>query len=100
MENANNGEAVTEFENICSILSDLWLNYKHEKDFRDFISYNDIGLPLAYFIASELVEATEMAKQYVYETWNIFLDSLDVKEDIGWNSLEELFFYVDNEDKE
>jgi len=56
-------------------------------------------LPLAYFIESELVEASEMAKQYVYETWDILLDSLNIKEDIGWNSLEELFFYVDNEDK-
>jgi len=100
MENFDNRESVTDFESICLILSDLWLNYKKEKDFQDFISYNDVGLPLAYFIESELVEASEMAKQYVYETWNIFLDSLEVKEDIGWSSLEELFFYVDNEDKE
>lgn len=99
MENSNNGESVTDFSTICVILSDLWLNYKEEKDFKDFIGYNDVGLPLAYFIDSELVTASDLAIQYVYETWNILLESLEIKQDIGWNSLEDLFRYADS-DKE
>jgi hypothetical protein len=100
MENFNNGDSVTEFEDICIILSDLWLNYKKEKTFQDFISYNDVGLPLAYFIDSELVDPTELAKQYVRETWDLLLQSLNVKKDIGWKSLEDLFTYVSNSGEE
>lgn len=100
MENSNDRESVTGFEDICSILSDLWLNYKQEKTFQDFISYNDVGLPLAYFIDSELVEATELAKQYVRETWILLLESLNVKEDIGWTNLDDLFLHVTNNGEE
>lgn len=99
MEISNNGEDLTNFESMCSILSELWMDYKSDKSFKDFIQYNDIGLPIAFLIDNELVEPTELAKAYVYETWDIFLSALEVKEDIGWESLEELFHYVDKKDK-
>ena len=54
---------------------------------------------IAFLIDNELVEPTALAKQYVYETWDIFLAALEVKEDLGWESLEELFHYVDKKDK-
>ena len=41
----------------------------------------------------------QLAKQYVYETWNIFLAALEITEDLGWESLEEIFHFVDNKDK-
>lgn len=88
---SNNGEELTSFEDACSILAELWINHKEEKTFEDFISYNDLGLPLAFLIDSELVEPTEIAKRYVEETWIILLKSLDIDEDTGFTSLEELF---------
>ncbi len=90
MESFDDGQQVTSFENICKILADLWLNYRSDKEFKDFIEYNDIGLPLAFFIDSELVEHTELAQQYVVETWNIFLAALGI-EDSGWENLQEMF---------
>jgi len=99
MENSNNGDKVSTFESICSILGELWMDYKTDKYFKDFIEYNDIGLPIAFLIDNELVEPTQLAKQYVYETWDIFLAALEVAEDIGWESLEELFHFVDKKDK-
>lgn len=36
----------TSFEGRCSILGDLWLDYKENKELKDFIQYNDLGLPL------------------------------------------------------
>ena len=99
MEISNNGEELTNFESICSILGELWMDYKSDKYFKDFIEYNDIGLPIAFLVDNELVEPTELAKQYVYETWDIFLAALEVKEDLGWESLEELFNHVDKKDK-
>lgn len=96
MEKFNNGEQVTTFESICSILGDLWMDYKSDKYFKDFIEYNDIGLPIAFLIDNELVEPSKLATQYVYETWDIFLAALEIKEDIGWQSLEEVFNFVDD----
>ena len=50
MEISNNGEDVTSFESICAILGELWMDYKSDKYFKDFIEYNDIGLPIAFLI--------------------------------------------------
>ena len=99
MENSNNGHQVSSFESICSILGELWMDYKNDKYFKDFIEYNDIGLPIAFLIDNELVEPTQLAKQYVYETWDIFLAALEVVEDLGWESLEDVFNFVDRKDK-
>jgi len=75
------------------------MDYKNDKYFKDFIEYNDIGLPIAFLIDNELVEPTQLAKQYVYETWDIFLAALEVVEDLGWESLEDIFNFVDRKDK-
>jgi hypothetical protein len=100
VEKSNNGEVATSFESICSILGDLWMDYKSDKYFKDFIEYNDIGLPIAFLIDNELVEPSNLATQYVYETWDIFLAALEIKQDIGWESLEDVFNFVDDGKKE
>ena len=37
MESPNNGDELTNFNNICSILSEVWCNYKTDKELKDFI---------------------------------------------------------------
>jgi hypothetical protein len=91
---SNNGDDLTSFEDACSILAELWVNYKEDKKFEDFISYNDLGLPLAFLVDSELVTANEVAKKYVEETWMILLKSLNIEEDIGFTCLEDLFQHI------
>ena len=100
MEISDNGEQLTSFQNMCSILGELWMDYKSDKYFKDFIEYNDIGLPIAFLVDNELVEPTQLARQYVYETWDIFLAALEISHDTGWESLEELFNFVDKKDKD
>ncbi len=85
----------TDFSNRCNILADLWLNYKSETDFEDFIEYNDIGLPLAFAISQEIIPASDMATRYINETWDLFLESLGVT-DTGYSSLDELLLGFDN----
>jgi hypothetical protein len=98
MANFDDGQDLTTFDDACSILAELWINHKHEKTFEDFIQYNDLGLPLAFLIDSELVTPTEVAKKYIEETWAILLKSLEINEDIGFTCLEDLFTYSkDNE---
>ena len=98
MDSADNGNELTSFEDACSILSELWINHKHEKTFEDFIHYNDLGLPLAFLVDSELVTPSEIAKRYIEETWIIFLQSLNIDEDTGFTSLNDLF--TNSEDKD
>jgi len=95
----DNGHGLTSFEDLCSILAELWINHKEEKTFEDFIAYNDLGLPLAFLIDSELVTPTEIAKKYVEETWVILLKSLEIEEDTGFTSLGELFNHTAEEEE-
>ena len=80
----------TTFENKCAILSDLWLNYKDNEELADFVEYNDLGLPLAYLIHTELVSVNESGISYVDETFNLLCTGLGVDLDEEYESLNEL----------
>lgn len=72
---------MVEFANKCGILGELWINYKDDKQFGDFIEYNDLGLPLAYMIAEGLVkEITPLGEQYINETFTLFIAGLEINE--------------------
>ena len=77
------------FENKITILAELWMNYRDDEDLKDFVEYNDLGLPLAYFLMNEIVLATTQSAIYIDETYNLFIASLGV-EDKEWTSLDEL----------
>ena len=55
----------------------------------DFISYNDLGLPLAYLIHNEMVEAKELSNIYIEESYGLLLEALGV-EDQEYDSLDNL----------
>lgn len=80
---------MTPIDTIYQILADLWINYKYDDEFEDFIEYNDLGLPLAYLVNEEIAKPSELGVKYVEETWLLFLASLDV-EDTGFTSLSEI----------
>jgi hypothetical protein len=62
-------------------LASLWLEFKEDSDFADFIKYNDIGLPMAYYIAEGLVaDLTPLGEQYIIETFDMLLKLIDVTE--------------------
>jgi len=68
----------------------LFLNYRDDEEFTDFISYNDIGLPVAYAIDNKIVKGTEMSDQFINETFELLIAALGV-EDIGFETLDEMF---------
>ena len=69
-------------ETKAFILGDLYSNYREDKGFREFIGYNDLGLPLAYFLSEGLIiELSVDAIRYIEETWELFIVSLGVKEE-------------------
>ncbi len=87
----------TPFDTKCEILGDLWMKYRFEKQFSDFVSYNDIGLPLGFLVSEELVTPAPMAKAMIEETFELLLASLKV-DDTGYDSLDDVLFAAPEED--
>jgi len=65
------------------------MNYRDDDQIKDFIDYNDLGLPLAYLITNEIVIPTKQAELYINETYDLLLASLEV-EDEEYQSLDEM----------
>jgi len=86
----------TTFENKCDILAEVFTDYSGDETFEDFVSYNDLGLPLAYAIATEIVKPTNKANILIDETFDMLLQLL-VVEDIGFESLEAMFHAASQE---
>jgi hypothetical protein len=86
---------MTDFSNICRILADLYSNYKEDVGFREFIEFNDLGLPLAYLTAENLCDVTNDGEKYIAETWQLFLASLSL-DDEGFESLDEVLAAADS----
>jgi hypothetical protein len=80
----------TTYSNKCEILGNLWLEYRDEEEFKDFIEYTDLGLPLAYAIASGIVETSLRAQGFIEEAWNLFLAGLGIEEDTGFETLDDV----------
>ena len=79
----------TPFSSKASILAELWMNHRQDEEFRDFIEYNDLGLPLAYAVAENVVSVSDKAKLFIEETFDVFLAGLEI-EDSGFDSLDEV----------
>jgi len=79
----------TPLETQTEMLADLWLNYRNDEEFTDFVEYNDIGLPLAYVIHNDIVEPNEKSERFIRETFELLLAGLET-EDTGFESLDDL----------
>jgi hypothetical protein len=75
----------------AEILAELWIGYKNNPDYQDFIQYNDLGLPLAYAVAHGIVEMNNQISMFVNETFDVLLSELGVEEDSGFEELGEIF---------
>lgn len=79
----------TLYSNKVSILSELWMNYRNDAEFVDFIEYNDLGLPLAYAIEQDIVKSSDLAQKFIEETFDLFLAGLDTS-DTGFETLDDV----------
>lgn len=79
----------TAFTTKCVILAELWMDYRNEEEFQDFIDYNDLGLPLAYAISEGIVEKTDIASNFINEAFDILLSAVGI-EDTGFESLDDI----------
>ena len=82
---------MTDFTKVCEILGVLYANYKEDEEFKDFIDFNDLGLPLAYFASERLCEVSDDGARYIMETWILFLKGLGLEDTGVWDNLEDVF---------
>lgn len=91
---------MTDFSKKCEILGDLWLEYRNDENFEDFIEYNDIGLPIAYAVSTGLAKVEPQGELYINETWDLFIEALGVDSEEEWDSLDEMLENAMEEDEE
>jgi hypothetical protein len=77
---------MTEFSKATQILATLYTDFKNDDEWLDFMSYNDIGLPLSYFYNEGLCEPTDEGIVSIEETWLVFLAALGL-EDTGFEDI-------------
>jgi hypothetical protein len=80
---------MTTFENKTIILSELWLNYRDDEGFRDFIEYNDLALPFAFAISEGLIATQESMVKFIEDAWEILLSTLNI-DDADYSKLDDL----------
>lgn len=91
---------MNDFSSKCQILGDLWINYKDENDLKDFIEYNDLGLPLAYCISAGLAVAEPQGELYINESWDLLIESLGIDSETVWESIDDMLDAAVEEEEE
>ena len=87
----------TPIETQVDILAELWLDYRDEQYFAEFVSYADLGLPLAYLLSKGIVTHNPEANKFITDTWETFLGLCGIEEDTGFDILDEMFVNIADE---
>lgn len=70
-----------DFADKAGVIGQLWIEFRNDEDFSAFMEYNDLGCPMAYMVAEGLIkELTPVGETMVEETFNMFLELLEVTE--------------------
>lgn len=70
-----------DFADKTGVLAQLWIDFREDEDFSAFMDYNDIGVPMAYYVAEGLVNGlTALGEQYVEESIDMMFKLLDITE--------------------
>lgn len=72
----------------ADILSVLWVRYKSDPDFADFVEFNDLGLPLAYAVSHGIIDMNKEVAMFVDESFDALLTAFHIDEDTGFDDLE------------
>jgi hypothetical protein len=86
----DNDQSFTPFEKRCEILGELWMYNREDTSLKDFFQYNDIGCPAAWLVDEELAVPEPPLIMLISETFNVLLAALEIKEDTGFESLDDL----------
>jgi len=63
----------------AAILSDFWIDYRNDAEWQDFMTYNDLGLPLSDAVANGLVlQLSPAGEAIVEETYAMLCNRLGI----------------------
>jgi len=66
----------------AQVLAEIWIDYRDDEAFEDFIEYNDIGLSLSYFVTEGLVTQTSnLGDNYIKESFDLFTSLISIEEE-------------------
>lgn len=65
----------------AGMLGQFWMEFRDDETLKPFVDFNDIGLPLSFFISSGIVQETPMAEEYIVETFSNMLIALEITEE-------------------
>jgi hypothetical protein len=70
------------FDEKSGVISSLWIEFRKDEDFAAFMSYNDLGCPLAYMYQQKLITSlSDEGIGMITETFNNFMELMDVTEE-------------------
>ena len=84
----------TPFDTKVKILADLWVEFGNDPDWKDFISSQELGIPLAFMIAKgRLDKQAVMGKSgedLIHETFSELLTAMEISDDSGFDNLDQI----------
>ena len=84
----------TDFSKIIEISGEFYFTYRDDKELKEFIEFNDLGLPLAYLASEELCTVTEEGADYIKQSWVLLMAALGI-EDIGFEDINEMMKFAE-----
>jgi len=84
----------TDFSKKIEILGEFYFTYKDDVELKEFIEFNDLGLPLAYLASEELCAVSEEGAEYINQTWVLLMASLQI-EDIGFEDIDAMMKFAE-----
>jgi hypothetical protein len=71
-----------DFADKTGILAQLWIDFREDENFTAFMEYNDIGVPMAYYMAEGLVTGlSPLGEQYIEESIDMMFKLLEITEE-------------------
>lgn len=85
-----------ELKNKCDIIEEFMRDYvlrgeSHSDDIDKFVSFNDLGIPLAQSMSYELATPTKNGEFLIEETWLAFCEVFDVDPYGDYEDLDDFF---------
>jgi len=83
-------EMETPIDIRAEILSQVWVDFRNDVEFEEFVAYNDLGLPLAYAFNAGLATITPKGIDIINETFDLLVEATGHEEDIGFKTIYEI----------
>jgi hypothetical protein len=90
---------ISPFDKRLTILSDVYLHYREDDEFKEFADYNDLGLPLAHVCATGLAQIKPEGVIYIEETYDLLIDAMGLDPDVVYDSIEDMIELLEPRDE-